>query len=135
MLLFDAPTRERCTVRRESTSTPLQALVLMNDPTYVEAARHLAERMLKESDGSAIDRLRHGFRLALSRDPTTSEATVLFELLQRQKERFAGDAATGQALLASGESPRDESLDISEQAAYTIVASVLLNLDETISKP
>ena len=130
---FDAPEREFCMVRRSVTNTPLQALVLMNDPTYVEAARKLAERVLKEAPASPTARLTHAFRLTLARRPRYREIAVLLRVLNEQLTAFRTDAAAAEKLLAVGESPRDLKFSIPELAAWTTVASVLLNLDETIT--
>jgi len=134
MLLFDAPDRERCVVRRETTSTPLQALALMNDPTYVEASRKLAERMMKEAGSGGEDRIAFAFRLATSRWPTPEEVAPLVEMFKRQQVRFESNQKDAEALLGVGKSSRDESLDLTDHAAYTVVASIILNLDETITK-
>jgi hypothetical protein len=134
MLIFDAPDRERCVVRRERTSTPLQALVLMNDPTYVEASRKLAERMMKEAGPLPIDRVAWGFRLVTGRHPAKAELGPLAKLLNEQFKRFAVNKEAAEKLLSVGESARDESLSVGELAAYTVVASVLMNLDETVTK-
>ncbi len=131
---FDAPSREKCVARRSRTNTPLQALVLLNDEQYVEAARHLAERMMTEGGASPAERLSYGFRLATSRFPSDKELAVLASLLDQQLERFRADKEGAAALLKVGESPRNETLDASEQAAYTLAANVILNLDETITK-
>ena len=131
MLLFDAPDRERCVVRREQTSTPLQALVLMNDPTYVEASRNLAQRVLTEVNGRAPARITQAFRLVMARDPVEEERTPLVQLFEGQRERFALDPESAEQLLAVGESKFRVSLDRSELAAYTVIANVILNLDET----
>jgi mono/diheme cytochrome c family protein len=133
LVTFDAPDREVCTVRRSRTNTPLQALVLMNDPTYVEAARKLAERMILQTS-AAPDRLAFAFRLATARAPSAKELDVLQRALQLQRDRFARDEKAALKLLAVGESPRDESLPPAELAAYTVVASVILNLDEVVTK-
>ncbi|MGE0606975.1 MAG: DUF1553 domain-containing protein, partial [Pirellulales bacterium] len=134
MTAFDAPDRESCQVRRARTNTPLQALVLLNDPTYVEAARKLAERMLRDGGDRDAARLAHGFRLAMSRVPRAEEAVVLLDIQQRSLARFQADPALALQLLAVGQSPRNEQLDANELAAWTTVASMLLNLDEAITK-
>jgi hypothetical protein len=133
LLTFDAPDREVCTVRRSRTNTPLQALVLMNDPTYVEAARNLGERMMRHAKRPQ-DRIAFAFRLATAREPTDKELAVLTIALTRQLERYRENEKAARKLLAVGESPRDESLSAAELAAYTVVASVILNLDETVTK-
>jgi len=131
---FDAPTREVCTVRRGTTNTPLQALVLMNDPTYVEAARHLAQRELRAAAADDGERLARMFRRATSRVPDTDERSVLAAFLADERARFAGTPEAADALLAVGESMPDASLDRAELAAWTSVASLLLNLDESITR-
>ena len=133
MLIFDAPDRERCVVRRERTSTPLQALVLMNDPTYVEASRKLAERMI-EAGSDPAQRVLFGFRRVTSRDASPIELVPLLSLLVEQTQRFAADTEAAGKLLKVGDSLRNESLPVHELAAYTVIASVLLNLDETVTK-
>jgi hypothetical protein len=135
MLLFDAPFRESCVLRRSRSNTPLQALNLMNDPTYVEAARFLAQRMLLEAGPSLEDRLVFGFRALLSRRPTSPELGLLKRAYDRCHRDFTGDVAAAEALLAVGNSRTEASLDPVELAAMTTVASTLLNLDETITKP
>ncbi len=134
MLLFDAPTREKCIVRRSRTNTPLQALVTLNDVQYVEAARKFAERMIKDGGSNARDRLAWGFRLATSRPPGTKELATLFDVYQHSHERYGTDTEAATKLISTGESGRDESLEPAEHAATTIVASVILNIDETLTR-
>jgi hypothetical protein len=134
MTTFDAPDRETCVIRRARTNTPLQALVLLNDPTYVEAARKLAERILHDGGSTTPARLEHAFRLTLARTPRPVEVSVLGEILRAAQQRFAQDPKAPLRLLAVGAAPRDGSLDPAELAAWTSLASVLLNLDETITK-
>ena len=134
LVTFDAPDRETCIVRRERTNTPLQALVLLNDPIYVEAARGLAERALQQGGHSAGDRLRYAFRVVTGRHPSETESAVLMEELQDRLQAFAADPQTADRLLAIGESPADASLDAEELAAWTMVARLILNLDEAITK-
>jgi hypothetical protein len=131
---FDAPDRETCTVKRARTNTPLQALVLMNDPTYVEASRKLAERVLREGGSTPEDRIAFAFRLPLARKPRAEEVAVLKKVLDEQLAHFRENADAAAKLLAVGESPRDEKMDAAELAAWTTVASVILNLDETVTK-
>src|SRR5205823_5179604 len=131
---FDAPDRETCTVRRARTNTPLQALVLMNDPTYVEAARKLAERMMTEAGTSPDDRISFAFRLATARPPTDAERQVLRSVFEDDLTNFRHDPRAARKLLSVGESPRNEKLDTAELAAWTTVASVILNLDEVLNK-
>lgn len=134
MLLFDAPFRETCTLRRSRSNTPLQALNLLNDPTYVEAARHLAQRMIQEGGPNAQSRLVHGFRILLARHPSPEELQILTTAMQRSIKEFTEDPAAAKQFLAVGEAGTDEKLDPTELAAYTTLASTLLNLDETITK-
>jgi hypothetical protein len=131
---FDAPDREKCTARRAQTNTPLQALVLLNDPTYVEAARALAQRALVEGGQDSKSRLAYAFRLATARRPSDKELKVLRTLLDARLAAFRRDRQSALKLLGVGESRRDNRLDIVELAAYTTVASVIFNLDETITK-
>jgi hypothetical protein len=131
---FDAPDREKCTARRAQTNTPLQALVLMNDPTYVEAARVFAERVLREGGKDDKSRIDYAFRLATARKPAGKEESVLRALLERQLIVFRRDRAAAAKLLAVGEAPPDKTLDPSDVAAWTTVTSTILNLDETITR-
>jgi hypothetical protein len=134
LLLFDVPFRETCTVRRSRTTTPLQALNLLNDPTYVEAARGLARRLMLHGGAQPADRIRYGFRLVTGRHPQPRELTVLVAGFQRAAASYRPDPAGAAALLAVGESGTDATLDPVEWAAYTLVASTLLNLDETVTR-
>jgi hypothetical protein len=131
---FDAPSRETCTVRRARTNTPLQALALLNDVQFVEAARHLAERMMTEGGSSPPDRAGFGFRLATARPPEPDELDVLLRTYEAQLADYTADPAAALALLAVGESKRNESLEPAQHAAWTVVANLILNLDETITK-
>jgi hypothetical protein len=131
---FDAPSREKCAARRALTNTPLQALTLMNDPTYVEAARALAQRALLEGGKDEKRRVIYAFRLATARTPTGKEVGVLRALLKGRLTSFGNDRRSAVKLVGIGESSRDSRLDPAELAAWTMVASVILNLDETITK-
>src|SRR5262249_10086685 len=131
---FDAPSRETCTVRRARTNTPLQALALMNDEQFVEASRHLARRMIAEAGPAPHDRLKFAFQLALARPPQSSELDVLVKLYEEQLAYYESDKEAARKLLSVGESKRDESLDPSVHAAWTMMANLILNLDETITK-
>lgn len=133
LLTFDAPSRETCTVRRARTNTPLQALVLMNDKQYVEAARHLAERMIA-AGASPQERAAFGFRLATGRKPNDNETAVLVKLYADQLAEYQANTDAAAKLLAIGESKRDEKLNVSEHAAWTLVANLILNLDEAVTK-
>lgn len=134
MLLFDAPNREICTVKRSRTNTPLQALTLLNEVTYVEAARKLAERMMIEGGTSPADRLTFGFYWTTSRRPTESELAILVEGLNSDLARMKQQPDAAKQLLAVGESKATSSVDPSELAAYTLTANVLLNLDEVVTR-
>ncbi|MBC8115745.1 MAG: DUF1553 domain-containing protein, partial [Candidatus Saccharimonas sp.] len=131
---FDAPEREVCTSRRSRTNTPLQALVLMNDPTYLEAARKLAERAMTEGGETPTARLTFAFRLAVSRAPTPAEIAVLLKAHQQRLAKYQQDPAAAKALLSHGDSPQNESLNEPDLAAWTAVMSLILNLDEAITK-
>jgi len=133
LALFDAPSREVCTFERASTNTPLQALVLLNDVQFVEAARGFAQRILRHPGDDAA-RIVWAFREATARRPSDQETAVLARSLERERARYAADAAAAAALLAQGESPRDASLPTGEHAAWTQVAALLLNLSETVTK-
>jgi hypothetical protein len=134
MANFDAPSREICQVKRARTNTPLQALELLNDVTYVEAARRLAQLMLTEGGATPEERLAFAFRRATARAPGAAELRVLRHGLERYRARFHADAEAAKRLVRHGESPVDERLDVTELAAYTAAAGVILNLDETITK-
>jgi Protein of unknown function (DUF1553) len=131
---FDAPDREKCVARRALTNTPLQALVLLNDPTYVEAARALAQRALREGGNDANSRIAYAFRRATSRKPTKPESGLLRALLDRQRSHYRSEREAAAELVRVGESKSDERIDDRELAAWTIVMSAILNLDETITK-
>jgi hypothetical protein len=134
MLTFDAPDREFCIARRSRTNTPLQALVLLNEPAYLESSRQLAARMLREGGSENPDRVTFAFRLATGRMPTPAETEVLSVALLHFMEDFGSDPAGASALLKPGASPLDPTLPPVELAAATVVASMILNLDETITK-
>ncbi len=130
---FDAPDRESCIVRRPRTNTPLQALTLMNDVTYIEAARKLAERMMREGK-DADARIDRGFELALARPAKDSELKTLSTALGSFEQHFKSDRDQAVEYLAQGQSKYDQSLDPAELAAYANVASLILNLDEAVTK-
>jgi hypothetical protein len=135
MMTFDMASREYCTVKRSRTNTPLQALDVMNDPQYVEAARVLAERMLSEGGADAVSRIAYGFKRATCRTPTPRETDVLAAALAQQLERYRRSPEAAAKLIAVGAKPRDPKLDATELAAYTMAASIILNLDEVVNKP
>jgi Protein of unknown function (DUF1553) len=134
LLAFDMPFRETCTVRRSRTTTPLQALNLLNDPTYVEAAAFLARRMVNEGGATLAARLEYGFRLVLGRSPRPEELAVLRRGWQRREAAFRADPAQATALLDVGEATAPAAHDPVALASYATVAGVLLNLDETVTK-
>ena len=134
MINFDAAGREACTVRENRTNTPLQALDLMNDPAYVEASRVLAERMMREGGGTTESRISLAFRLATARRPRTPELAILLDSFHRSLDRFHKDPPAATKLVSEGGRHRDETLDVCSLAAYTTVASLILNLDETVTK-
>ena len=134
LITFDAPDREKCTARRLLTNTPLQALVLLNDPTYVESARSLAQRMLLEGGTEAGKRIQYGFRLATARVPSAEELQILRDLEERAQADFSKKPTEAAKLLHVGESAYNKGLTPVELAAWTTVASAILNLDETITK-
>ena len=134
MATFDAPSWEICQVKRAKTNTPLQALALLNDVTYMEASRKFAERMLTEGGSSPDSRLTFGFRMATSRAPTSAELATLRSSLQKYTERFRQSPGAAEQFIGQGEAPRNKSLDVVDLAAHTAVASVLINMDESISK-
>jgi hypothetical protein len=130
---FDAPDREKCTARRLITNTPLQALVLLNDPTYVEASRVLAQSAIIEAGADAQARVRFLFRAVTSHRPSADEIRILLDLAQRRLDYYKKQPAQAAALIATGASKR-ANLEATELAAWTVVASTILNLDQTITK-
>jgi hypothetical protein len=134
MMTVDSAGREACVVRENRTNTPLQALTLMNDETYLEAARKMAERMVRDGGGSVESRLAHGFLLALARAPRDKEARLVASSFHRNLDRFKTNPAEAEKFLKQGESPVDPSMDRVELAAYATVASLILNLDETVTR-
>jgi hypothetical protein len=133
MTVFDAPDREFCVVRRSATNTPLQALTLLNDPTFVEAARKLGERAWREGGKTDAARLGYAFRLATGRAADAVEIDTMAGVLAKMRREFA-DGTRAKELLAVGKSPSGAGIPAGELAAYTAVANVILNLDEVISK-
>jgi hypothetical protein len=133
-VFFDVAARQTCQVKTARTNTPLHALVTLNDVTYVEAARALAQRVLLGSATDDAGRLTEAFRRCTSRPPKPNELAVLTKRLQALRETFSKDESAAKKLIAVGESKADEKLNPAELAAYTSIASLLLNLDETITK-
>ena len=134
MSTFDAPDRETCQVRRARTNTPLQALVLMNDVQFIEAARKFAERVMSEGGSDVGQRVAFAFRTVLARQPSSSEVDTLTRLFNDYQTEFKEHPESATKLLAAGESPRNESLDAAELGAWTMIAHLLLNLSETVTK-
>jgi hypothetical protein len=130
---FDAPTRTACVVKRSRSNTPQQALTLLNDPVYVEATKALTRRMLIERPtGTASDRIRHGFRLVVSREPTANEVRLLSDLVREQATRLERDPAAVREVVGSVSLP--DTIQPADFAAWYAVATVLMNLDEAITK-
>lgn len=134
MLLFDAPSREICTVKRSRTNTPLQALALMNEVTYIEAGRKLAERMLTEGGTTHEERVQFGFRLTTGRSASPTERDVLIAGVLADRERFQTHPEAARKLITLGTSKPAAQLDPAELAAYTLTANILMNLDEVITR-
>ena len=131
---FDAAARETCVVRQSRTNTPLQSLNLLNDVTFVEAARALGARMLRDSSDNMASRIAHGFQLVMARQPTPDELRVLTAGFERRLAQYKADPEAAAKLLTIGESPLDKSLDVVPWATYTTVGNVLLNLDEFVTR-
>ncbi len=134
MTLFDVPTREICRVRRARTNTPLQALTLLNDETYLEASKMLAQRMILEGGKTPEERIRFAFRTVLARNPSAQEVSILLNGLNKRLAKYGADEASAKKLLMVGESKLDASIKPADGAAYMILASTLLNMDETVTK-
>nr|WP_161501228.1 DUF1553 domain-containing protein [Rhodopirellula sp. SM50] len=133
MMIFDAPSREKCVVARARTNTPLQALVTLNDPQFVEAARALARRLI-QSETDDRKRIDLAYRLTTARPASERETSVLLAILADQHERFTADPDSAKQFLSVGELPRDESIDAIRHAAWTVIAQMILNLDETLTR-
>ena len=131
---FDAPSREICTARRPVSNTPLAALALLNDPTFIEASRVLAMHILVEGGDDVRSRLRWAWRAVLSRDPTSDEVDLLEELLKTDAAEYAADPDAARALTSIGLAPLPDDVDLVELAAWTSVARAVLNLNETITR-
>jgi hypothetical protein len=134
MSIIDAPSREACTVRRERTNTPLQALLLLNDPQYFECARGLADRVLREGGKTTESRAEYMLRLCTSRNPEAAEVSELVSMIVDLKAAYSKDGEAGAKLLAGGAAKTDSSTQIAERAAWTIGANLVLNLDEVLTK-
>lgn len=134
MSTFDGPSREACTVRRERTNTPLQALLLLNDPQYFEAARALGQRILRDGGSTVEDKIKAMFQICTARLPNDAELAELVQLYEDNVQIYQQDPEAAGQLLAVGESAPDDSLDPIQSAAWTVVANTLLNLDEVLTK-
>jgi len=132
--MFDTPQRQVCTVRHSRTNTPLHALIMMNDVTFVEAARVWAEKLLQHGGKTPEQRLHLAFRQATSRNPQPAELRILVDGFQRRLSQFRADPAAAQKLMTAGEWPRNATVDPAELAAYTAMTNVILNLDEVVTK-
>jgi hypothetical protein len=133
-MFFDNPSRQVCTVKQTRTNTPLHALVTLNDVTFVEAARVLAQRVLSSAAGTQEERIDLAFRLVLARSPGAAERTILGKSLARLRQTYTQDAEAAKRLVSVGESPRDTDLNLVEHAAYSGLCLALFNLDEALSK-
>ena len=133
MVTFDATSREVCTVKREVTSTPLQALVLLNDPQFFEASGVFAERIMKSKD-TLKEQISYGFRLATARHPKEKELEILVDLYNSQYQYFKQNRDKAYQVISVGEKPRDKSIYSVQTAAMTMVANTLLNHNETYTK-
>ena len=134
MNILDAPSREACTIRRERTNTPMQALMLMNDPQFFEAARALAEHTIKDGGETPEARIAYIFEMATARLPKPKEEALLLKTFQAHYQELEADPEAAKALIAVGESTPDETLDAVEVAAWTMIANLILNLDEVLNK-
>src|SRR5262249_20392350 len=134
MVTFDAPGRNICAVNRPRTNTPLQALVTLNDPVYVEAAQALARRMVREGGPGVADRARYGFRLCLARPPRPEELRRLTDLYERARAKYAASPKEAEQLATQPIGPLPPGVDAVDLAAWTVVGNVLLNLDEMFAR-
>jgi hypothetical protein len=134
LAIFDAPTRESCVVRPNVTNTPLQALDMMNDVAFVEAARVLAQRITKEGGSTPEQRISYAFRVVTASAPSAAESELLLRFFRNELEQFKNNRDLAQKSVSHGEFPRDGTLDVVELAAYTSVSRLILNLDKTITK-
>jgi hypothetical protein len=132
-MFFDASSRQICTVRLPRTNTPLQALLLMNDVQHVEAARNLASRVIDKCD-SAKDRLDLAFRLCTARNASDDERKMLLAALEDFQKHFSEDHEAAEKLIGQGDSPQPKDIEPEELAAYTMAVSLIMNLDETLTK-
>ncbi len=134
MLVFDAGSRYLCTVERQTTNSPQQALVLLNDPQFVEASRLVAERMMTQGGTTPDDRIQFAFRLLTSRKANEAEIKLLNELYQEELDNYRKDLPGALALLSVGDHKRNTGLDVAALAANSVVASIIMNHDESYTK-
>ena len=134
MMAFDAPSRQECTAERSTSNTPMQALTLLNDPTYVETARVFGARIFKEGGKTPTERIHWAFQQALSRLPQPKELEIIAGLYEKHKTEYTGNPDAAKALAATGEAPATQGIEPIELAAWTSVARVILNLHETITR-
>lgn len=134
MVTFDAPTREKCVVQRSRTNTPLQALVTLNDEQFVEAARFFGERIMKEGGKTNAEKIDWAFSLVTSRKPATQIRQKIEALFEDQLKHFTENPENAKLFLSVGEKKRDESLNLAQHAAWSVIAKLMLNMDETINK-
>ena len=134
MMAFDAPSRQECTAERSTSNTPMQALTLLNDPTYVEAARVFAARIVREGGGTPIEKINWAYRLALSRLPQPKELEIMTQLYEKHKSEYTENPDVANTLAAIGEAPATQGIEPIELASWTSVARVILNLHETITR-
>ncbi len=134
LMAFDAPSRQECTAERATSNTPMQALTLLNDPTYVEAARVFASRILNEGGETPTERINWAYQWALSRPPQPKELEIMTAVYEKHRGEFTADSDAAEALVATGDAPAIDGVEINELAAWTSVARVILNLHETITR-
>ena len=134
LMAFDTPTREKCVLKRQRTNTPMQALITLNDEQFVEASRVFAKRILKSGRSDFKDRLDYAFELATSRPSDDLRRNVLKSTYDEQHALFTKEPERAKQLLAFGDSKPDESLNSAEHATWTLLASMILNLDETLNR-
>ncbi|NQZ59736.1 MAG: DUF1553 domain-containing protein, partial [Lentisphaeraceae bacterium] len=134
MVTFDAPSREKCTIQRSRTNSPLQALITLNDPIFVEAARFFAERVMRQGGASIKSKINFAFANALARKPAAYTGQLIIKLYEKTLSDFAKNPKKSKQLLNVGDKQRDKSLNLAEHAAWTVIAQLILNLDETLNK-
>ena len=134
MMAFDAPSRQECTAERATSNTPMQALTLLNDPSYVEAARVFAARIIEEGGESVAERINWAYQWTLSRIPQPKELEIMTNLYEKHQAEYTANLDAASALVAMGEAPLTEGIEADELAAWTSVARVILNLHETIMR-